>query len=135
MPEGLEQTRKALGAARKISGVPAALDRYREKLIRRLEAQQAFYESFADAKKNKKATLLTEAVKAFQVPAKTKRFQAAFEKLVTEKGWPNLSIEAAAILFGESLDDSPEEEFHRAIQKMGIRYACSFEGDEGDLED
>jgi len=136
IPESLEQSRKSLQAARKITSTPAALDRYRSQLVRRLEAQETFFEAYNNAKKSKRAQALFEDVKTFQSADRARRFETAVNKLLADKGWASISTDDVSTLYNDSLDVFPEEEFHRAIQKMGVRYVCSFESeDESEGED
>ncbi len=129
LPESIEQSRQTLAAAKKITSAPAGLDRYREKLLRRLDAQQAAFEGLAKARQSKDSKPFFDAIKSFQTAEKAKHFQAEFGKLVAKKKWAFADDDAIG-LFNDSVDAFPEEEFHRSIQKMGIRYGCSFEAED-----
>ena len=129
LPESLEQSRQTSATAKKISSVPAGLDRYREKLVRRLDAQQIVFESLSKSRQAKDTKTLFEATKPLQTPEKSKRFQSEVSKLIAKKKWATGDDDIIS-LFNDSVDAFPEEEFHRAIQKMGIRYACSFEAED-----
>lgn len=134
LPESQEQAKKSLETAKAISGAPAQLDRYREQLVRRMEAQKAFLDALTAAKKKKNAAELFTAAKPFQTPAKAKAFQTEFNKLTKDKKWA-FGTDDATALFNDSTDPLPEEEFHRAIQKLGIRYGCSFEAEHAESSD
>src|SRR5688572_6268907 len=74
-PSG-DQVRTLLDRMKKIAGIPPALDRYREQLTRRLEAQAAFHDGVAAAKKAGKPEPLLEAVKTFLDPKRATKFTA-----------------------------------------------------------
>lgn len=142
LPSQLEETKKHLTALKKQTGTPAGLDRYKDLLIKRLSAQQAFFEGLALAKKNRKIDALLQAVKPFQTADRAKRFEAQMAKMEKEKGaqfWSLLAKnefqEDVTLVFADSVDPMPEEEFHKALTKMGVAYDCSFEVQPSEAEE
>src|SRR4051812_3402707 len=71
-----EETRKAIERLKAITGLPSALDRYRDRLARRLNAELAFLESIQEAKKAKNAQSLIENTKDYIQSAKRKEFDS-----------------------------------------------------------
>ncbi len=138
IPSSLEQSRKALEKIRSSSGLHALLDRYREKLRKRLEAQVAFLTALLQSQKaNKNSFLLKTAGQYLQVrelqtlEGLLKKKQPSSNKLSDKLG--TLSTETLDVifdLFNDSIEPDPEAEFHRAIKKLGIQYTCAFEGNE-----
>jgi hypothetical protein len=118
------------------SKLPSFLDRYRERLSRRLEALLGFYGGLEAARKARKAAPLIAGAHK-RVPAKrAKEFESLAHKLDGIKDFDSdRAREIADQLFdiyGEGIEADPEEEFHRAIQRANVQYTCSFEenGDE-----
>jgi hypothetical protein len=61
-------------------------------------------------------------------PRRQKEFAAAVKKAETAKSLGKAeTADALFEIFNEGIEADPEEEFHRAIQRMGVQYACSFE--------
>jgi hypothetical protein len=126
-----EPTRKALDKLKSIAGVPSGLDRYRERLGKRLEAQLVALEAIESLRKTRKAAALTEAGKKFLSGRRLKEFDSSVAKalaikdLGSEKG--REALDAVFDGFSDGIEGDPEEEFHRAIHRMNIQYTCSFE--------
>lgn len=124
---------KAVGSA---SGAPASLDRYRERLSKRLDAQLAMLEAFDAFKKSGKLALVYAASKAKLPARRQKEFDAAVRKAEAAKTLgKSATLESLLDTYNDGIEADPEEEFHRAIQKLGVQYTCSFEengaGDDG----
>jgi hypothetical protein len=131
-PETADQARQLLERLRKLpAGVPSALDRYREKLGKRVAAQLAYFEGLAGARKNGgKADALLAATREHLIGGKrAKEFEELARK--TDLGGA-AGEEALSLAYSEAIEPSPEEEFHRAIQRLNVRYTCSFEEGESD---
>ncbi|MBL7715673.1 MAG: hypothetical protein JNL01_09415 [Bdellovibrionales bacterium] len=142
LPTQLEETKRHLASLKKQTQTPVGLDRYKDLLIKRLSAQQAFYEGLAMAKKNRKIDALLQAVKPFQNADRAKRFETQLAKMEKEKGaqfWTLLSKnefqDDVTLVFADSVDPMPEEEFHKALTKMGVAYDCTFEAQATEAEE
>lgn len=142
-----EQARKALEKIRRVTSLPSLLDRYREKLGKRLDAQMIFLENLESiAEKGPKA--VSKQAKPGQVPSQVdgiqkllksvkSRIQASslqklenlLKKLKTLKNSAQYrdQVEQVFDFYNDSIEPDPEEEFHRAIKKLNIQYTCSFE--------
>jgi hypothetical protein len=130
----LEQARKALEKIRSNTSLHSLLDRYREKLRKRLEAQITFMTALLQSQKfNQNSALIETAGRYLQLhemqtferlAKKTSPLEKPGEK-TTRLNSENL--EAMFDLFNEAIEPDPEGEFHRAIKKLGIQYKCSFE--------
>jgi hypothetical protein len=133
-----EETRAAVDKLKNVSGLPSALDRYREKLTRRLKAELAFLESLPQSKKAKSQVQLVEATKEYVFLAKRRELETLAKTLTTQTLDAVKKKELTGQLYdfyGESIDASPEDEFHRAIRTLNVQYICSFEeSDESDSE-
>jgi hypothetical protein len=119
-------TRRALDKLHSISGAPAALDRYRERLGKRLEAQVALLETLESFQKTHKPTPVYAVGKKYLAGRRLKEFDAAIKKAEGTK----VSSSAADSIFdafSDGIEPDPEEEFHRAIHRMNVQYTCSFE--------
>jgi hypothetical protein len=132
LPNG-EAARKFLETVKKASGLPPGLDRYRERLAKRLEAWVAFFNGLKPAGTPLKPdALLTSAKGSIQGPS-GQQFEALARKLAkTEKGaaWSSASMEQLLAAYDLAIEPDPQEEFHRAIGKMDVRYNCSFDENE-----
>ncbi len=129
-PEALEQTRKALTQIKTMNYLPSLLDRYKEKLAKRLEAQTDFLNNLQAAKKNQDYSFLLKTGKTYFKDQDLKSFEEFTQKLqIPEKkpGQNRAVIEQIFDFFNHSIEQDPEEEFHRAIKKLKIEYICSFE--------
>jgi hypothetical protein len=127
-----DETSKALEKLKAATGIPGSLDRYRERLGRRLNAELAFLQ----AMKAKKPLL--ESTREFVQSTKRKEFEG-LAKAYTSAGADSAKRkETAAQLYdfyNEAIDANPEDEFHRAIRTMNVQYICSFEeSDESESE-
>ena len=124
--QSASNAKESLERLKKASDLPAGLDRYREFLSKRLEAQANFFEKLASAKKTGKSDGLIEFSKQ-SLPEKSRK---EFEALAHKVG-PQTSSQTMTQLkefFSENLQPDSEEEFHRAIQRMDVHYTCSFDG-------
>ncbi len=102
-------------------GIPAPLDHYRERLSRRLSAQIEFIDAVDAAKKQKKPALIDKAVSQNCKGSLKKKAALGSEQL-----------EALFESYNDCIEAEPEEDFHRAIQRMGIQYSCAFDERESD---
>ncbi|MGZ3708682.1 MAG: hypothetical protein ACXWPM_07810, partial [Bdellovibrionota bacterium] len=76
MSDTTEAARKTLEKIRGATTLPSMLDRYREKLARRIEAQISFIDGVDAAKKTHKAAALMKTSKSFLPQKKVKGFDA-----------------------------------------------------------
>jgi hypothetical protein len=150
-----EQVRKGLEKLRAAKPLPAALEIYRERSVRRLEAEVAFFEGWTQARKARGADALLDAVKKhLRAGPPAAEFTTLARKLLgAAKGAPKGGAAGQAPaaemsggkdpfnsenqgklyeVLGRSIEPDPEEEFHRTIRKMRVQYVCTFEetGDE-----
>ena len=128
----LKQTSRALETLRGSSRLPSLLDRYKEKLGKRLEAQVAFFESLNGVRNPKETALLLIKLGKNSLKGKDLRaFETLTKKLYNPTGGRNSHFSEMSDqlfeLYSESIERDPEEEFHRAIKKLDIHYICSFE--------
>lgn len=123
-------TKPAMEKLRKAAHVPPLLDSYREKLAHRIEGQLKFNDALASAKKSGKVeTLLTET-RGFISGRAGKEYEVLAQKLTQKNGISSLSPEATEQLrdsYLDAIEPDPEDEFHKGIQKLGVRYACDTE--------
>jgi hypothetical protein len=119
-PLATDPTRQALDRL-KTSTIPTALEPYRERLTKRLQAQLALLEAIDSYRKIKKPAPLLEAAGTFLKGKRLKEFE-----VLAKKG----DIESAFDLFSDGIEAAdPEEEFHRAIGRMKVQYTCSFDAE------
>jgi hypothetical protein len=109
----------------------AGLDRYRERLTKRIEAQLAFIDALEALKRERKNTLLRGLERRIVSPTKLKEFAAQSRKVeaMGDLG-SGRGKEAAEQLFqayNDAIEADPEEEFHAAIHRMNVQYTCTFE--------
>lgn len=115
----LAQLKAAASKLQSSGPYPAALDPYRAKLGRRLDAQIAFSEAREELARGKKdSPALSRLRKLYKGPA-WKALEAGLRK--------GNDAEKLSELFFEGIEPDPEEDFHRGIQRLGIRYDCAFE--------
>ena len=125
-----KQTLVLLNRLTKSPPVPNALDRYKERLKKRLEAQIDFFDSFDEYRHTGKIETLTALMNRRVLPKSQKEFEALVKK-GADKG---VATQEEKIFenYLEMIEPDPEEEFHRGIQKIHVQYICSF--DEGSHE-
>lgn len=127
-PHALEQTRHALSQLRSSTSLPSLLDRYREKLGKRFDAQIAFLNGLEVVPKNAQYASLQKAGKLYLKKEDINSFESLLKKLLHSKKETQKSIgEQLFDLYNEGIEQDPEEEFHRAIKKLNVQYTCSFE--------
>ena len=124
--QSVGNAKDSLEKVRKTADLPAGLDRYRELLTKRLEAQSAFFDKLATARKTGKVGELVELSKQSLPEKSLKEFQALAQKL--EEPAKNAAATQLKEFYNENLQPDSEEEFHRAIQRMDVHYTCSFDG-------
>jgi hypothetical protein len=112
------------------SPVPALLDRYKEKLLNRFDAQIAFLDALNSYRKTLKAGIILKTGKDHLREKDFKKFQLLVNKLgssspTSAKG--REMLEQLFDLYNEAIEPDPESEFHRAIKKLNVQYTCSFE--------
>lgn len=134
LEKSAKQLGQALGRLRAQKAVPSALDRYRERLVRRIEAQLAFAQGLQEAAKSRKPALLLSATKSHIVKGtserrtRTKLYEALAKRLASSD-----SLELKEQLYetySDLVEQDPEEEFHRAIRRLNVRYVCTYEEEE-----
>ncbi len=124
------QTQKALEQLRNINNLPSLLDRYKEKLGKRLGAQAEFFSGLQILLNDQDPTELNKAAKKYLKSSDQRAFENGVKKLQTNIKSPAQRKEFSEQLFdlfNESIEKDPEEDFHRAIKKLNIQYICSFE--------
>lgn len=125
---GTAPTRRALEKLRAIVGAPAGLDRYRERLAKRLEAQLTLLTAIESARVDSKSAPLITAGRSKLTGKRQKEFEAAVKKAEAAKTLTKAeTLETLFDFYSDGIESDPEEEFHRSIQRMGVQYACSFE--------
>lgn len=127
-----DQTRKTLEKLRS-SSLPSLLDRYRERLSRRLEAQLAFLEALDSFIKMNKAGPLLKAGKRYLRDREMKGYETQLKKIHGPRKNTSQFRDAVDQLmetFNEGIEKDPEEDFHRAIKRMDVQYTCTFEENE-----
>jgi hypothetical protein len=128
--ENRARAQESLDKVRAAKDVPAWLDPYRKNLMKRLEAQLAYYDALAAAKKSGKAGPLLEAVKKHLPEKRYPEFEAAATKLEATK-FAEPGAQRLTDSYNELIQPDPEEEFHRAIGRAKVKYACTFEDSSG----
>jgi hypothetical protein len=132
-PLSSEPTRRALDRLKAATHVPAALDLYRERLSKRLEAQLAFLNGVDSYRKDHKLAALLAAGRAYLSGKRQRDFEASLKKAEAARTLAGRGgFDPIFDSYNEGIEADPEEEFHRAIQRLKVQYACSFEeGGEG----
>ena len=136
-----EQTRRAIEHLRETTGLPSGLDRYRDQLGSELKAQLAFLEGLESARRAGNGSPLVTAAKAYVKPSREKEFEALAAKFPARGSQQATVLEQLFDFYSDAWQtDAPEgseEEFHRAIRKLGIQYVCNFDSgdDSGGSED
>ena len=105
------------------TNLPGELDRYREKLAKRVDAQLAFFDTADQAIKTRKPQALIKLARQNCSKSAAKEF----EKIVSQGGLTAQKLGALFEIYGAAIESEPEEEFHRAIRKMNVQYVCAFE--------
>ncbi|OFZ37130.1 MAG: hypothetical protein A2070_04115 [Bdellovibrionales bacterium GWC1_52_8] len=124
---------KVIEKIRNTKNTPSWLENYRVRRLKRLEALFAFTNGLSSAKAAKKSEPLLNAVKPLLSERLFKKFLALASEVGTKKSDPNFEIKLMDS-FSEMIEPDPEEDFHRSIRRMNVRYSCEF-ADEGDSHD
>jgi hypothetical protein len=124
----VDETRKSMERL-KATGLPAGLDRYRDRLAKRLKAELAFLEAVQEARRKKSAEPLLSASKEFVFQGRRKELEASARAFVSAADGSNRWQQQTQLfdLYNESIEARPDDEFHRAIRTMNVQYLCSFE--------
>ena len=122
------QLKSSLERVKSASPLPTSLDRYRDKLKKRLNAMIAFFEGFNVARKDRKAEPMIERVSHSLSPQDLESFGALVRKAIASSAGKPLSNETGEQLFIDYLERiqaDPEEDFHRATRKLQVTYDCA----------
>ena len=121
-------TRKALEKLRTLVGAPTGLDRYRDRLTKRFEAQLVLLGSIEKYRSDHKSAEIIAAGKTYLNASKQKTFDASVRKAESSKTLNNRdTLNSLFDVFSNGIEMDPEEEFHRAIQRLKVQYNCTFE--------
>lgn len=125
-----EQARKMLNLLGPGS-FPAVLEKYRESLKKRISAQLAFNDSLAAAQKKTNIEVFLTNIREHIAESRFKDFDVGVRRLSTKAGthWGPAFADQLKEFYITMIEPDPEEEFHRAIRRANIHYACAF--DEG----
>ncbi len=134
----LEPSREAVKLLQASTDIPNALDLYRERLLKRVEQQVRFHEAVPAAKKAKSLVPIREAL-IKQLNAVEKERLEATLRMVSNKElkvakWDVAFIEKLTTALDGVLEPYPEEDYHRTIQRLGLKYDCVSELYEDDVE-
>lgn len=132
-PQSQSQVKQTLDKLKNLPPLPIGLDRYRDQLNKRLEAQLNFYDGLTEAKRSGKVNSIISRVSHDLTSRRLKEFESQLVAQNQKEGvssWGNSTIVRLNENFLEALDENPDEEFHRAILKMNVRYDCSMESEE-----
>lgn len=126
--QSLSSVKTALGQVRQAKDLPPALQTYQGRLIRRLETQFRFLEQLMLLKKaGDSKTFLEVTSKLVTAPAP---YRSLLEREITQvppRKWNAATLARVTETFETGIEPYPEEEFHRTIERAGIRYGCSFD--------
>jgi predicted RNase H-like nuclease (RuvC/YqgF family) len=133
--EAKNNTRRALEKLRSLRGLPPELDRYRDRLARRLEAQTAFFDGIEASRSSHKAEPLLSLTKRYIAEKSDKKFEALAKKIESKPANIAELTEQLLDLYNDGIEPDPEEEFHRAIRRLKVEYVCSFDDVEEDEQE
>ena len=127
------QAKAGIDRLKKATELPPELERYRDRLSQRLEAQLAFPGALLEAQKSGKSDTFIARVKKFLQGKRGEDFESAFRRAAQKRKlaqWQKESIQPLRALYDDAIEPHPEADFHSVIQKLGVKYDCSFEEDE-----
>ena len=123
--------RNSLTKVRSFQGLPPVFDGYQKRLSKRLEAELAFLNGLETFQKVHQTQPLFDIAKIHVRSKNLKDFEALLKKLKLSSnlGAPQYKALMEQLLdsYNESIEADPEEEFHRALKRLKIKYVCSFE--------
>mgnify|MGYP001596819918 CR=1 FL=1 len=127
--QNLATLKNTIVHVKQTKGVPSQLDAYRARLLRRLEAQFTFLEQYVVLKRTGNANAFLEAVtphlSSGAAPFKTKFAEMAAK--APPKKWKKTDLEELTNIFELGIEPYPEEAFHQSIDRLKVRYNCSFD--------
>lgn len=131
---------KTLSSTASASGVtiPTQLEIYRERMTKRLEAELAFFDGLDAAKKTGKAGAMLELTSRHTRGKAVKDYETRVKKLEIKKfasGRGDDALEQLFEAYDQAIEPDPQEDFHRAIKRMSVRYDCTFEEESEDEEE
>jgi hypothetical protein len=114
------------------------LDSYKDRLEKRLQAEDAFLTGLQDTQRVGKTESLLANAKKFIPDSKQKSFETLAKKLDAKDLTAAQRKETLDQLFesySETMPSDPEEEFHSVIHRMKVQYLCTFEESGSDSDD
>ena len=133
----LEQARQALTKLDSATSLPSALEVYSDKLRKRLETQIAFEGSLIESKKLGSTEPIMNALSEKFSVRQRSDLKARLRKIEIKDAvmkWTAVQFNQVREAFDEVLGPHPEEDFHRAIQRLKVRYTCNYGESAGDTE-
>jgi hypothetical protein len=129
-PDQKKEIKTALEKVRSNTKIPSELERYTGRLKKRFEAQIAFLDAVDAYKAKQNTTSLLNAGTKYLSDRKLASYKSTLKKMEAGKKNPTQQrqgLEQLFTLYNEGIEPDPEAEFHRAIKKLAVQYACSFE--------
>ena len=140
-PTSADEARKLKTKILSAGKLPTSLDRYRDLILKRIDGLLAFFQAASKFKQNKNTTQLLTALKPHLNEKRVKNLEREMKKY---EGKTTVKITEPMLEemrdYYEENSNFPattvEEEFHRAIARINVRYQCTFEeiSEEGDDE-
>lgn len=139
-PTTVDEARKLKTKIQAGGKIPASLDRYHDLILKRVDGLIVFFQAAAKFKQNKNASQLLGSVKPFLNERRVKNFDRELKRYHGKNAPAKITepmLEELRDYYEENSNfptTTVEEEFHRAIARMNIRYQCTFEeiGDDDD---
>lgn len=128
----LENTKKTLDQLRSAKNLPSQLDRYKEKLTKRLDAEIKFLDAVEAFKKSHSTIELAKLGKSLLTDKKLNKYSETIKKLDASNKASQTQelLDQLFELYSEEIEPDPESEYHYGIKKLNIQYHCSFEESE-----
>lgn len=131
----LPAAQAAIEKLRPTGELPKELETYRIRLLERAESIREFLQELRSATRTGKNTALLAVAKKHVLPS---RWTVTESRLVTLATPEALKAKSPAVrdellnAYAEAIEQHPEEEFHRALQRLKTQYLCQFEDAESD---
>lgn len=123
------KAKSALTKLRSVKNLPTELDLYIERADRRLQALSDYYEAMSVVKNNRNFAPIVEAAKKWVNPSKKTEVLELIRKSEKSKVAAELSgnREKFSELFLAGIEPDPEDDFHRTIGRIGVKYQCTLD--------
>ena len=117
----------AVNRLKKAGPLPSSLESYREKALRHFEAWASFHRGLELSRKAGSPDAFIVATRSFLLPHSSQAFLNRSEFQAKSAAWTETTRERLQQAYESAIAGRPDEDFHGALQLLGVRYECAFD--------